>query len=421
MAEHEPAALYLALGAVPGVGPVSAQALLSAFGSPAALLAGAPPAEGWDALPMSLPPPLAARLAAALPPEAAAGARAHVGPSWHAPLVTALRRGLPAALGRLERARQLGLQVISRDDSGYPPSLVAGVDAPPNVLFVAGQLPEALSLPSLEVPAIAVVGARGASRYSLSLARELASDLSAAGVTVVSGLALGVDAAAHEGALAGGGAATVAVLGSGHARLHPRNNAALAERIVRSDGAVISEWPPDTDPQRGHFPWRNRIISALSRAVVVVEAAAKSGALSTAGHALAQGRTVLVVPDRPDSVRAAGNLGLLRDGASPLIDASDALALFPDVLARWREQAATQAGTKPPSRGATGANEMVLAALKGGAWHAAEALAGELRLPPRVLLAALTELEIEGAVQRESGLYRSLRRAGSGLSARGAG
>lgn len=416
MPEPQPAALYLALAAVPGVGPVSAQALLDAAVSPAALLASEPPVAGWE----SLPAAVAARLAAAFATTAATASRAPGAPAWHAPLVAAVKRALPAALAQLDRARRLGLSVLCRDDPDYPPALLEGVATPPTLLFVAGRLPDALARPALESTAVAIVGARGASRFSLSLAHDLATELSATGISVVSGLALGVDGAAHEGALAAAGAATVAVLGSGHARLHPRAHEGLAARIVASGGAVVSEWPPDSGPQQGHFPWRNRIISALARAVVVVEAAAKSGALSTVGHALAQGRSVLVVPDRPDSLRAAGNLALLRDGATPLIDASDVLALFPEVLARRHEESERGSdGAQPQRNGsANSVADRLLGALAGGAWHTPETLAGRLALPARVLLAALTELEVAGAVSREAGLYRLCRPLGGVGTAR---
>ncbi len=171
-------------------------------------------------------------------------------------------------------------------------------------------------------PCIAVVGARAATAYGLRVARELARELAGQGFAVVSGLALGVDAAAHEGALEAGGA-TVAVFASGLDRVHPARHRGLAERIVAAGGTLVSEFPPGTPPLRGHFPRRNRLISGLSRAVVVVEARLRSGSLITARHALDQGREVLAVPGPVDAPTSAGTNELLRHGAAPLIDADD--------------------------------------------------------------------------------------------------
>lgn len=385
---RERAALHLALAALPGIGPVSAAQLMTGFGSIEALARGRAPVQGWA----SLPSDLERRLGRAFPDGVAYFAgRPEEPPGWHRALIKALHRALPRGRDELQRAEGRGLSVVCREDPAYPPSLLAGLGAPPSVLFVAGTLPVESSRPFPELAALAVVGARAASRYSLAFARDLAAEVAGRGVVVVSGLALGVDAAAHEGALETG--TTVAVLGSGHGRLHPRSHTALAQRIADAGGAVVSEWPPDTNPQPGNFPWRNRIISGLSRAVAVIEASLRSGALSTVEHALAQGRHVLAVPDRPDSRRAAGNLSLIRDGATPLIDASDALALFPDVVAK-------------AAAGAERRKDPLEEALAGGGWHAPEHLASRLGQPVAVLLASLTTLELDGKVTSEAGQYR---------------
>jgi DNA processing protein len=292
----EAAALHLALLAVPGVGTVGAARLLEARGGI----------------------------------EAVAASDDDVG--------SALRRSLRSARAVIGRAVARGIDVVPIEHPRYPLALLHNVDGPPLVLFVQGRLPAALDAPAHELRSCSVVGTRRASQYSLDLAAAVAHALVLNQILVVSGLALGVDAAAHQGALdgarsavAGGatpGPATIAVLGGGHFHLHPSGNANLAARIVAQGGALVSEWPPDTPPARHHFLRRNRIISALSRCVLIVEAPRRSGALNTATHAIAQARQVLVVPGRPDDPRYRGNLGLLRDGAGVFTELSDVLLAF---------------------------------------------------------------------------------------------
>ena len=184
------------------------------------------------------------------------------------------------------RVESGGAGVLAWNDPRFPSCLLATSDAPP-VLWFRG------ALEALDGPAVALVGSRAASAAALATATRLAMDLAAKGVTVVSGLARGVDSAAHRGALQSG--RTIAVLGSGLDRVYPREHAPLADSIARN-GLVISEYPPDVPPLAFHFPMRNRLISALSRAVVVVEASEKSGSLITAACALEQGRDVMAVP-----------------------------------------------------------------------------------------------------------------------------
>ncbi len=238
---------------------------------------------------------------------------------------------LPAARAAVARASGSGLDVLTIYSKGYPPMLQEGAPDPPLVLFVRGRLPDQLLAGSLgELMAGGVVGTRSASPEGLAEGRVLGRSMAAAGVVVVSGLALGVDAAAHRGALEAGpsGAPTVAVLGGAHDRLHPKENERLAEQIVERGGAVVSEYPPGVHPTRGSFLHRNRVIAGLSRAVVVVEAGARSGALSTARCAAEAGRYVLAVPARPSDKRRAGNLQLLREGAAPLVDLTDLADTF---------------------------------------------------------------------------------------------
>lgn len=199
---------------------------------------------------------------------------------------------LPAALGA---AQQAGIEVLPWNAPGFPPLLLALPDCPPAVWYAG-------DAGCFARPAVAIVGSRAATAVALELADSIAGDLAAAGIVVVSGLARGVDSAAHRGALRRG--ATIAVLGSGLDRVYPPEHAALA-REVRAAGAVLAEYPPGVPPLPYHFPQRNRLISGLSRAVVVIEAAEGSGSLITASCALEQGRDVMVVPGNALTGRTA--------------------------------------------------------------------------------------------------------------------
>ncbi|HZJ10942.1 MAG TPA: DNA-processing protein DprA, partial [Trueperaceae bacterium] len=251
-------------------------------------------------------------------------------------LRTRVAGALPAAERAVAEAAAAGLRVLTLDDSGYPPALMENLSGPPPVLFVEGELPGALGNTYENLPACAVVGTRRASRFSTTFAKDLGRGLAELGAVVVSGLALGIDAAAHAGALEGArlapeaGGGTVAVLGGGHHRFHPAANRSLAAAIVAAGGAVLSEWPPDVAPAPHQFLQRNRVISGLSRAVVIVEAGERSGAINTSSHALAQGREVLVVPGRPGPAMA-GNLALLRDGAKLMVSLADLDTAFTNV------------------------------------------------------------------------------------------
>jgi DNA processing protein len=200
--------------------------------------------------------------------------------------------------------------------SRYPLQLAA-ITSPPVALYVLGDVS------ALSAPQIAIVGSRNPTAAGFRLARNIASDLAAAGFVVTSGLAQGIDSAAHQGALSID-RRTVAVCGTGLAFCYPASNRNLAERIAAS-GALVSEFAPDTPPRRSHFPRRNRIISGLARGTVVVEAAADSGSLITARRALDQGRELFVIPGSPLNPQAAGCLELLREGAHLTRDARDIL------------------------------------------------------------------------------------------------
>ncbi|UCE86492.1 MAG: DNA-processing protein DprA, partial [Deltaproteobacteria bacterium] len=281
-----------------------------------------------------------------------------------------------AALTALRRARAVAVPISS---PAYPARLARLGDAPP-VLFVRG------SPAALASDAVALVGARAASAHGLAAARELARALVRAGLVVVSGLARGVDAASHQGALEAGGR-TVAVQACGPDLVYPSRHRPLASRIAGS-GAVVTELAPGTPPLPRHFPFRNRIISALARAVVVVEARERSGSLITARHALDQGAEVLAVPGPISVASCRGSNRLLRDGAAPVLDASDVLAAL---------------GLPPPAASTTGEgrakedaprHRSILLAIEREPASRDE-LARRLRLSPAECARVLVELELD--------------------------
>jgi len=238
--------------------------------------------------------------------------------------------------------------------------------------------------------AVAIVGSRAASPYAIAVADRLAADLAARGVVVVSGLARGVDSSAHRGALTAG--ATVAVLGSGVDVMYPPEHAPLA-REIEKNGAVVSELVPGTPPMRWFFPLRNRIISGLSRAVVVIEASEKSGSLITARCALEQGRDVLAVPGNVLSGRNRGAHALLRDGAK-IVESAD------DIL---EELGIGEPALRRATGSAAGCTDPILACLTPGEPSDLDALAERSGLSPSRLLPRLFELELEGSVARVGG------------------
>lgn len=215
----------------------------------------------------------------------------------------------------VETLDELGGHAVPLSDPAYP-DMVRQLTDPPCVLYVLG------SLDDLQ-PSVAIVGTRSPSHYGKDLALRLARDLSTNGISIVSGLARGVDTQAHQGALEGI-ARTVGVLGSGIDTIYPPENRELAEAIAQK-GAIVSEFPPGTPPDAGNFPRRNRIISALSLAVIVIEAAQKSGALITARFAGEQGKTVMAVPGAVTNIRSQGPHHLIRQGAVLIRDAADVM------------------------------------------------------------------------------------------------
>lgn len=250
--------------------------------------------------------------------------------TWRvAPLAHRFPKAFDEAIADVRALTRTGVRITSWGCDDYPTLLMNDPYPPPPVLYYTGE-----PLRHNE-NAIAIVGTRRASPHGLQFARELATDIAAAGIVVVSGLALGIDGAAHEGALIPPNGRTIAVLGSGHQRLHPAVHTQLANRIVAQGGAVYSLWPPTTTAQRHTFLERNRVITGMAHSLAIVEAGAPSGALNSAEHALRQGKDIFVMPGRPGDPRVRGNLRLLADGATPLITADDMLSDFALAAQRY--------------------------------------------------------------------------------------
>jgi DNA processing protein len=277
----------LTLTFTPGLGPRKIKGLLEHFGAPSAL-AGA---EAGDLLAVE-----------------------GIGRKLAGSVVAARREAGVKADAELARAERQGVTLLALGTPGYPEALGQIYD-PPAVLYVRGSLPDGVHGSLERLRSLGVVGTRNATPYGLELSRRLAQELAAQGVAIVSGLALGVDTAAHEGALAAPGGETVAVLGSGVDVVYPGQNRRLAERLLAQGGALVSEYRLGTAPRAENFPGRNRIINGLSRGILVVEGGKKSGALITADYALEEGRTIFAVPGRVGDPRAEGPLELLRQGA----------------------------------------------------------------------------------------------------------
>ncbi|MGQ0610137.1 MAG: DNA-processing protein DprA [Paracoccaceae bacterium] len=323
---------------------------------------------------------------------------------------------LPVVRAELTAGRAARAQLLLHGRAGYPARLRDLADAPP-VLWARGEVGQ------LARDMVALVGARNASSLGLRMARRLSEGVSGAGLVVVSGLARGIDAEAHQGALAGG---TVAVMAGGIDVIYPEENTALAARLA-AEGCLLSEQPPGLHPQTRHFPLRNRIIAGLSRAVVVVEAAARSGSLITARDALDQGREVMAVPGHPFDARAAGCNQLIRDGATLVRGPGDVLEVLglqhierdhpPEV------PAPVLPGPVPPARplaDVAALHGQILARL-GPSPTAEDMLIRDLAMPPATMAAALLTLELDGRIQRAPGglISRSDQAPAASLSAGG--
>jgi DNA processing protein len=229
--------------------------------------------------------------------------------------ITSVRRALDLDK-EMERIDRLGIDVFTLGEERFP-DLLREVPTPPSVLYVRGTLQD------VDLKAVGMVGTRRCTSYGRQIATTMAEDFARAGVTVVSGLALGIDGAAHRGALAGGGR-TIAVLGSGVDQIYPSSHRELAEQIM-ANGAIISDYPPGTKPDARNFPPRNRIIAGLSLGIVVVEAPKRSGALITVDFAADYGRDVFCVPGNVQSDVSAGCHAVIRDGGRLVTSAADVL------------------------------------------------------------------------------------------------
>ncbi len=387
---------WAVLMGVSGVGPGVLGRLLAAFGSGARVLDAAAGEGGADRI-----------------GEATNG---EVGPAVAARIVEASQHGFRL----LDRLRSLGIEVVTIEDEAFPGRLRL-VDSPPPLLFVRGD-PHALDGEHM----VAVVGTRWPTDRGRLIAGWIGQALAHSGACVVSGLAVGIDGAAHAATVAEGGR-TVAVLGGGHARLFPAAHARLAEEIVKRGGAVVSELPPDTTPTRGTFPRRNRLVSGMADATIVVEAGRRSGALITAGWALEQGRECFVVPGNLDAPMSAGCLAFLRSYPGQARVISGIPELIEDLgIAAAEELPAGRrtagAGEGVPAHGATPSS---LSGEAGGAAVLAtlspleRAIASRLRDGPATLdelvsaaqatsasaLSVLTLLELRGLVRASFGRY----------------
>lgn len=276
-----------------------------------------------------------------------------------------------------------GMRSVAWFDPQYPALLNCVVDPPP-VLWTRG------AAEVLSEPAVAVVGSRAATTYALDVGARLGGELAERGIVVTSGLARGVDSAAHRGCLEAGGA-TIAVLGSGLDRVYPPEHDNLAELIARN-GVIVSELPPGASPIPEHFPLRNRIISGISLAVIVVEASEKSGSLITARCALEQGRDVMAVPGSVLSGRNRGSHSLLKDGAKVVETADDILEEL-----GWPGAVNPNVGGKQLSR------DPLVAAMEPGEVYRLEELVEMTATLPAKLLPKLMELELQGHVAAVGG------------------
>jgi DNA processing protein len=365
-------AAWLRLERAGGIGPRTGLKLLEVFGSIEAV---------FDAVSNAGQAALAGHLNAAQ-------ARA-----LQAPASGDLERLIEATLRWRERP---GHHVLALGEPGYP-DLLANIPDPPLLLYIKGRVE------LLEAPMLAIVGSRNASVQGKANAQAFAESLSGAGLCIVSGLALGIDAAAHEGALNGPGS-TVAVVGTGPDLIYPARNRALCERIG-SEGCIVSEYPIGTPPLPGNFPKRNRIISGLAAGVLVVEAAAQSGSLITARQAAEQGREVFAIPGSIHAALAKGCHLLIREGAKLVDTAADVLeAMAMSPLAHWRGASAggSAGGASVKAQAPPAGSEALLAAL-GHDPVEPDTLLASLGMNPALLSSQLLALELAGLLERGPG------------------
>lgn len=359
---------WIALNCTPGIGPVKIERLLKHFGDLEA---------AWQATPLQL---------------------AQAGLDRRS--LTSLQHNreqldLPALLAKIEKQN---IRVLTWADDDYPERLRHIAQSPP-VLYLRGELHPG------DQWAVAVVGTRKPSHYGREVARRIAETLAAAGVTVVSGLARGIDALAHKGALEMGGR-TLAVLGSGVDHIYPAEHKGLADKIIAA-GALVSDYAPGTRPEAGNFPARNRLISALSQATVIVEAGARSGALITAEFAAEQGREVYAVPGSILSQQSIGPNRLIADGARPLLSA-EALLEDLNLNVRAAQSSARAILAVDP------AEQLLLDVLSSDPVHVDE-LSRQTGMQIAQVSSLLAMLELKGLIRQTGGMhYVTTREASAG-------
>jgi DNA processing protein len=372
---------WVVLASVHGLGPIGFGALLRCFGSARDVLAAAGGPGGVESLMATPPDHIALR---------------------DQPIVEGVARAIADATQDAERIvrrlRTLDVRVVTVEEPAYPARLAA-VAMPPHVLYLRG--PHATMSRGR---AVAVVGTRRATSAGRTTAARITTALVAADATVVSGLAYGIDGAAHEATLRAGGT-TVAVIGGGHATLGPSAHVRLADAIVAGGGAVVSELAPDVDPSKGTFPRRNRIISGLTDATVVVEAPARSGALITASWALEQGRGCFLVPGPIDSRTSAGSLAFLREFAEVTHIVSGVPQLIAD-LGFSRTPIVDRDAVRAATQQDLGRTEAVIARGLMDGHATVDELVASTDLPVATVLAALTLLERRGLTSGAHGRYR---------------
>ena len=354
----------IALNMLPTVGPVRLRKLLQVFKEPPAILA--------------------AKRTELRKVEGIGGEVADQISNWESIV------DLPA---ELKRVKEFGATVITQNSPSYPKPL-REIHAPPIVLYVWGELRER------DHHAIGVIGARRTTHYGMESAKKLAYQLAYAGLTVVSGLARGIDTAAHQGALAAKGR-TVAVIGSGLAKLYPPENTGLAEKIRSGNGAIVSEFSVEIEPDSQTFPMRNRIISGWSHGILVVEAGLNSGALITASQALEQGRSVYAVPGHINAPSAMGSNRLIQQGAKLVMDANDILDDLQILLPETKPSPQAAARALPP----LSEEERRVYESIDATETSIDDIAAKSQLPSSAVSSTLLQLELKRLVKQLPGKY----------------
>ncbi len=355
----------LRLNLVPGIGPRLQQLLMARFDSPAGVFAAS---------------------------SSELSAVDGIGPKLLSAIAEARRSD--EAERELARCRELGVEMLHLGSPGYPPMLAEICDAP-NVLYCRGDIIEQDQL------AVAIVGSRRCTLYGRQQAERLAGALARAGMTVVSGLARGIDAAAHRGALNAGGR-TIAVAATGLAQVYPPEHVELADEVSRQ-GAIVTESPLHREPIPGLFPQRNRLISGLSLGVIVIEASQKSGSLHTARHAMEQGREVFALPGRIDSLASIGSHNLIRDGATLIRGVEDVLDELGPLTRPVRTGVSEDVRT-PRELTLNDQERHVVNLISSEPSHLDEVMRNT-NLDPSRVLATLTVLEMKQLVRRLPGGY----------------